>query len=397
MIDRYSSLTLGRPVAIADRDIEVPFPADADDEELIAANGVVPNLTAFSASRPPQGINEMSVFFACLRLRQITSKTNAKLSQSPTVGSSLDTKTSFLIMGRVYTDLHQILNELKVWRSTTPVFERPKCLYESQEWYEFIYERDRFLAIRHAMDLVPKRNALPPQDLLSLCQKSAARVVLLFSDLYEQNRITYTRSYFQLLFTAGLSAMFCFSATSAIGQPLPHEQARALESCGEILHSMATKLPDAKHYATIFKALHRNISRKAETSTQGLSSETQPHPSYTLPGLPGLSDAIVPSVEHALLTSLHQQHTHLNDADMVQTQPMANHADISNDGYDHGQWSFPQDGDIFSGLPNQNAAQNDDVLNWAFFNDHRFWDIEAGLGEYAYGDPDANLNMFNLL
>lgn len=114
MIDRYSSLTLGRPVAIADRDIEVPFPAD--DEELIAANGFVPNLTAFSASRPPQGISEMSVFFACLRLRQITSKTNAKLSQSPTVGSSLTTETSFLIMGRVYTDLHQILNELKVWR-----------------------------------------------------------------------------------------------------------------------------------------------------------------------------------------------------------------------------------------------------------------------------------------
>lgn len=397
MIDRYSSLTLGRPVAIADRDIEVPFPADADDEELIAANGFVPNLTAFCASRPPQGINEMSVFFACLRLRQITSKTNVKLSQSLAVDPSLPTETSFLTMGRVYTDLHQILNELKVWRSSTPVFERPKCLYESQEWYEFIYERDRLLAIRHAMDLVPKRNALPPQDLLSLCQKSATRVILLFSDLYQQNRITYTRSYFQLLFIAGLSAMLCFSATSAIGHPLPHKQARALDNCGEILHSMGTKLPDAKHYATIFKALHRNISRKAETITQGLSSATQPHPSYISTDLPRLSDTIRPSVEPTPIMPLRQHRANLYNADMVQTQFMANHASISSDGYDHGEWTFPQDGDVFSGLSNQNTAQGDDVLHWAFFNDHRFGDIEAGLGEYAYGDPDANLNMFNLL
>lgn len=67
MIDRYSSITLDRPFAIANRDIEIGFPANANDEEVIAARGVVPSLDVLCTVLTPNGTNEMSVFFYCVR------------------------------------------------------------------------------------------------------------------------------------------------------------------------------------------------------------------------------------------------------------------------------------------------------------------------------------------
>ncbi|PVH79230.1 hypothetical protein DL98DRAFT_560888 [Cadophora sp. DSE1049] len=205
MIDRYSSITLGRPVSIADRDIEVAFPADADDEDVASANGHFTNLDEFCAARSSSnvGTNEMSVFFHCLRLRQITSQINSKLCrQAKDKCTSFD--GSLLSSGYVYTDLYEILGRLDSWLSSSPVFENPQCLYERREWYDFICERDRLLAIRHAIDLVPRRSGLPPKDLLLLCHNSAVRIIMCFSLMFKQGQITYTRSYFQLLFTAGL-------------------------------------------------------------------------------------------------------------------------------------------------------------------------------------------------
>jgi hypothetical protein len=38
---------------------------------------------------------------------------------------------------------------------------------------------------------------------------------------------------------------------------------------------------------------------------------------------------------------------------------------------------------------------DDDVLHWAFLNDNTLWNMEAGLGEYAYGDQNPNLSIFD--
>lgn len=83
MIDRYSSITLDRPFAMTDSAIQIGLPADANDEELDAADstGSFPNLSSYCAasslkdvSTSMQRTTEVSVFSACVRLRQITSK-----------------------------------------------------------------------------------------------------------------------------------------------------------------------------------------------------------------------------------------------------------------------------------------------------------------------------------
>jgi len=59
-------------------------------------------------------------------------------------------------------------------------------------------------------------------------------------------------------------------------------------------------------------------------------------------------------------------------------------------------WPLPFNGNgNTTGVMAQSQPPGDDLLQWAFLNDGTIWDMEAGLGEYAYGDPTANANLFN--
>jgi len=260
MIDRYSSITLDRPFAIADRDIEIGFPANANDEEVIAARGIVPSLDVLCNVHTPNGTNEMSVLFYCVRLRQVTSKIHAKFSSSRVDGATSPNQL-LLASGHVYSDLDELLRELEEWRKSSPRFENPRCLYEDLEWYDILLSRERLLLIRKAVDLVPKHNGMPPKDLLELCLDSATKTTLLFADLFERKRITYTRSYFQMIFTAGLSILFCLSAGETTDRTVASEPLNALAACESLLQTMGALLPDARHYAILFEALRRHFAR----------------------------------------------------------------------------------------------------------------------------------------
>lgn len=113
MIDRYSSTILNRPFAIQDSDIEVGFPINANDEDIVAANGIFDNLEAFAATLSPDAATEMTVFYFCLRLRQISSKIHSEFSEFlPRTPKQHDPK-EFLLTGKVYTVLNKLLLELK--------------------------------------------------------------------------------------------------------------------------------------------------------------------------------------------------------------------------------------------------------------------------------------------
>ncbi|EAA62454.1 hypothetical protein AN5294.2 [Aspergillus nidulans FGSC A4] len=204
IIDRYSSITLDRPLAIADRDIHVLLPVDANDDQLEAAEGSITDLDLFQLTPQARiGNTELAVFFTSIRHRQITSKIH-NLFQSE--GHS-DGAPSVTAAGRVYTNLYRLLEELNLWRRSVPVFERTQCVYETQDWFDLRWMRERLILVRKAMDLVPKRGNSPPRDLLLLCLQNATQIIVIFCRLYESQQITYTRSYFQTLFTAGLSVV----------------------------------------------------------------------------------------------------------------------------------------------------------------------------------------------
>jgi hypothetical protein len=398
MIDRYSSSTLTRPFAIAEKDIEVSLPANANDDEIAAVEGRFADLDDFCASHIAQGDNEMSVFFACVHLRKITSRIQSRVA-SWTSGVELSSTQGLFATGQLYADMNELMQDLERWRKSAPIFLRPRCLYERQEWFDLIYFRERLVLIRKAVDMVPKRQGVPPKDLLELCLDASTSSIFTFVGLFERKLITNTRSYFQTLFTAGLSIMFCQTTCTDIDLVSVEEQLKALDMCKNTLHAMSAELTDARWYSKLFDALHRKVIKK-------FSPSSTPARIISHTGTPGPSvnpDSRGPIDQQSLGESsgLHQNETPYQSTNFIHFQQHPTATTQSSTSFPHPDSMSMYHLHSASALNSHHNSMlgmqvhGDDILQWTFLNDDTVWDLEAGLGEYAYGDPMATANIFS--
>lgn len=384
MMDRYTSVMLDRPPAIPDRDIEIGLPANADDEvlDIASTSGAFPDLESFHRTCAPQAdpadTTEMSVFLMCLRLRKITSKIHAKFQQNSSTGAGRETSHIALATasGTIYADLDQLLLELEHWRRLAPVFHSPKCLYERQEWYDLLLMREKLLLIRKAIDLVPKRNNAPPRDLLCICLEYSVGTIKTFCALFDRQLVTYTRSYFQTLFTAGLSVMFCVSVAADLDCPTLVQATEAVSHAEKTLKQMVQELPDAIHYVALYEALRVDILRKLGNFQR-------------LDAVSGTNQAEQPYSPGATSQTREMHCRYLSGSDILRPAPgiQETAADRNH------QWPVlthnEAENQMLSMQP-QEATMENPLLSWDIFGDNIFWSIEADmLGEYVYGHSGA--------
>lgn len=108
-------------------------------------------------------------------------------------------------------DFDKYLLERQEWRATGPVFDEPHGLYERPRWYDFLVKKDRLFLIRGVLAQLPIGGLNPPRELFLMCLNCATSVIELYADMFNSGHITWTRSYFQILFTSGLSIMYAES------------------------------------------------------------------------------------------------------------------------------------------------------------------------------------------
>ncbi|RMZ69240.1 Zn(II)2Cys6 transcription factor [Pyrenophora seminiperda CCB06] len=330
IFDRHSSGILGRPFAISELDISVPLPVDIDDEVLAES----------SASSTP---TELSVFIHCIRLRQISSSIHTSFY------TGRGKEPRFKSVGHVYTRFSRFRTELSLWRSTMPFFPSPRSLYERPEWHDFLYEKDLMLLARGAMHnlaLHSTTGAITKMIVIP-CYESTSRVIELYAELMDKQAITWTRSYFQIIFTAGLTIIFCLSLEVETSILENRDAVRILAMCHEILNFFKEKMPDAGSFAIVFGLLKDECVRHHINTGSTHNLNTGSDPINT-----ALSDCTIPtSFADAALDSTH------NDA-----------------------YSFNTDSiDLSLGL-----TDNLDLMT----------QLEAGLGEYAWGWIPKKNNIF---
>lgn len=403
-IDRYSSTTLDRPFTIDDCDIHINLPADADDEE-IESWGDSPNSHSLDlppAPREPTRPTETTILLISVKLRRVSSHIHTEFCRlredyrappQPHLG-----------VGRIHVAVNHLLGELGEWRRNAPVIHNPTCLYHSQQWYDLLHAREKLYLVRRAVDLVPRKGGVLPQHFLKLLLHGALDVIEKYSLCLATSFITHTRSYFHMMFTAGLSVIFCVLYTSDMPRGDLELSSRGLESCERTLASMVGPLQHAQAYVTVFAALHRNVSLKIKRALGDVGSPPPPEDvsrsQLNTAGLP------------APLSSV-SSHNYTTSVQLPNTHPSANHAGYSSMetafnghgtgaypiAFSHTSYGNPGAGPYapsvtanISPLPSHNecnATGDRDLLQWAFTEDTSLWNMDTMLWEYVYGEPET--------
>ncbi|KXH52752.1 hypothetical protein CNYM01_05135 [Colletotrichum nymphaeae SA-01] len=412
MIDRYSSTVLGKPFSIDDRDIEVSFPADANDEDIVTANQISSDFEAFRSSHVTLGTTEMTVFFISVRLRQISSRIHSEFSRLAC--NYLQPSKTHLAPGQIFTTLTCLMQELQYWRDNCPVFQQPKCLYESQDWYDLLLAREQLYLVRRAIDLMPKRGGKTPHHISVLCLKIALRTIWAYSELCQQRPLTtHTRSYFHMMFTAGLSVLFCVSTSTKLEKEGLSDASAGLIQCEETLKNMEEQLPSAKQYVAVFEALRRNTTRKLDKVLETLQSDVLRQGTsldYTRNGfrqstqrfseplaasgssILGSQCVLGPSALGANVNPRVQEPnfpgsipSNFSFLPPVERVTVGNPATLP-----HG--SRNTDGPI---VATATFSPRSDFMGWALLGDEALWNMESALGEYVYGDPERHIGALD--
>ncbi|ETS81542.1 hypothetical protein PFICI_06544 [Pestalotiopsis fici W106-1] len=369
VMDRYSSTTLDRPFAIADEDITVRFPVDADDKDITSSFGFVPSLDDICPRHLLSPPSETTVLILCTKLRRISSRIHLEFSHIARSPSSDLNGDKYLASGQVCTSVESFLDELDQWRQSAPIFSQPRCLFERQEWYDLLQAREALQLVRRAVDLAPKSGELPVRYILSLCLDHAIRVISMYTNMYNEGLATYTRSYFQMMFAAGLSVLFCVSVSAHIDLIDVSEAYDSLLRCEENLKAMAKVMPDSSPYVAVYEALHRYILEKLD------SGESLGRPlgamHQHMSGLSGVPPHAAGPWQMALPAMT------IENADGVES--LIGNQETLGAGIEAQGTSLES-----------NNLMGMDVSQWSFLTDDTWWRI----GNYAYGDPSEIQGMF---
>ena len=168
--------------------------------------------------------------------------------------------------------------------------------------------------------------------------------------MFNGRKVTYTRSYFQMLFAAGLSVMYCLSVMDHSSETIRHATS-TMDEAKKALDNMGNVLKDAVPYVAIYNALQANILRKLNIMGDYHKTDVQ--------GCLDFGDCSVPGYVQK------------------QQQPAQSTGNYSN----------------FAGslatITEDEAAIGAAISPWDILGDNALWDMEAGMGEYVYGDPMA--------
>ena len=366
--DRYSSGILGRPFAVAEEDITVKLPVEVSDEDLLFAQATSLNDPSLQYSTKP---NSASVFRFVVTLRRLTTRiSNCFFSSRPQTQTS---RRSIADAGRVKMEFNSFMDALAQSRSQAPVFQEPKSLYERPEWYDFLVEKDRLTLIRGAIAQMPVDGLHPPRGLLQMCLDCAVAVIELYTKLFSRGQITWTRSYFQILFTSGLSIMYAMSILKH-ERPLDQGQlngfaraSQALSSASDTMKIFVGEMPDAGRFAVVFEALMKQHAgtgtrtRPSRAPTPPVQDGGQQQPSSGV-GYLQHESSVLPLLPHNAEPA-GQLSIPFTDTRPAQPRP---------------DYSFGLELGI------------DDFQDWSVFPfnpDNVIGQVEASLGEYAWGMP----------
>ena len=239
MLERSIARTLGLPVCVSDRDIEVDLPANVPED--------IEDETAMqNALQQSSGAIPISAFIHIVRLAKLESKIYSSIHRVDRPGKE--------ILPHKMVRLRQLLDNWKdeisaVIPSTTDEGAPSPNSYMSRHYHVLHYHRVLLLL------LLPNLTSLgPTHPDFQLCVSSAGQVVQLYKRLHDhQNILSYSLIALHATFVAGLTLVFCFLASDrAIFTPAFSSNIRA---CTTVLYIISERWPAARKVRDAFERM----------------------------------------------------------------------------------------------------------------------------------------------
>jgi hypothetical protein len=250
MLERSIARTLGLPVSVSDRDIDVAFPA-AVPEDIENENEMSLALLQEAHASPTSAV--IHIF----RLAQLESK----------IYSSIH-RVDRPLTGDVALKVNRFRELLDEWKAQIPTAVPVMADQERASPNSYVDRRYHTLHYHGVMLLLllPNLTGMSPTDAdFELCVSSAGQVVQLYKQLHDhQEMLSYSLIALHATFVAGLTLIYCFLASErAIFNPQFSSDVRA---CSTVLYVISERWSAARKVRDAFE---RMVSLTVERGERG--------------------------------------------------------------------------------------------------------------------------------
>lgn len=255
MVERSIARTMGRPVCLSDRDIDVDLPMDVNEDEY-SESGI---LSGQDQVRPPSALSATIHIF---RLARIESKIYSSVHR-------VDRPISDVPASKI-ARLRQLLDD---WKDQIPDYVshaddalgQEVANYYSTGSYQILHYHLALLLL-----LLPRLTTLTTDHVdFRLCITSAGQVCQLYKRLHDRQRtLSYSMIALHATFVAGLTLIYCFVADSSI---MNVQFSSDIRACSTVLYVISERWPAARK---VREAFERMLSLTVEKT-----SFPEPYPS----------------------------------------------------------------------------------------------------------------------
>ncbi|PSN74071.1 hypothetical protein BS50DRAFT_566967 [Corynespora cassiicola Philippines] len=258
-LDRNISITLGRPCAIREEDIDLALPQNLRDKDLVGVYSQVEVCTR-SMFVPL----DMSTFIHIIKLRQLQSRIQGLFYAADTT----QVRTEGVQLHRM-----MLRAQLDEWISQSPRYANPtKTTFQSTDWFQIAYSHALLLLFRPS-----PASPIVDSEALQLCADSAISLISSYSSLYAKNKITYTWIALHSLFMASITMLYTLHASLEIRASTTKAVVKSnVASCLALFEVMTEYWPLAAHCHEIIEHLGSITidlfaSKTSETNSSTLS------------------------------------------------------------------------------------------------------------------------------
>ncbi|KAH7252786.1 fungal-specific transcription factor domain-containing protein [Fusarium tricinctum] len=255
MLERSIARTMGRPHSISDRDIDVPLPANINDE-LDTDEAILAAIT--DSNQHPSRITALTPAIHVFRLQQIDSKISHTVCR-------VDKEVSAIKPQKV-ARLREALEEWKAGIPHTGLEDKPHP-YLTTDYHMIQYHKAIILLN------LPFLPTLTPQNpTFHEIAHSAGHICILSKRLHDQQTyISFSLLSLHANFIAGLVMVYCFCLDSSIFNPKFSSSVRA---CSTMLYIISERWPRAVQARKAFDRLvAATIECDGEPNTSLLRSQ----------------------------------------------------------------------------------------------------------------------------